>query len=52
MTAKKLEPPLFIDLPFDEALKRYVQTKPIEVQSPPGRKKKGDKTEPEDSGDP
>ena len=40
MTAKKLEPPLFIDLPFDEAMRRYVQTKPGEVQPPPRRPKK------------
>ena len=46
MTAKKLEPPLFIDLPFDEALRRYAQTRPGEVQPPPGRTAKGAKPKP------
>lgn len=40
MTGKKTEPPLHLDMPFDEALRRFVQTKPEEVKPPPGRKAK------------
>lgn len=40
MTSKKAEPPLHLDMPFDEALRRFVQTKPDEVQPPPGKKPK------------
>lgn len=40
MTRKTPEPPLHIDLPFDEALRRFAQTKPEEVASPVGRKRK------------
>ncbi len=29
---KKLEPKLKLDMPFDEALRRFVQTKPEEVE--------------------
>jgi len=29
---KKLEPKLKLDMPFDEALRRFVQTKPKEVE--------------------
>ena len=47
MTGKKTEPPLFIDLPTDEVLARYVQTKPEEVRPPPGRKRKGARPKPD-----
>jgi hypothetical protein len=52
MTKKKgktLEPPLGLDMPFDEALKRFIGTDPKEVEAsirrakkkkPPGGKKK------------
>lgn len=40
MSAKELERPLFINMDFDEALRRYAQTKPEEVQPAPGQKKK------------
>lgn len=40
MTSKKTEPPLALDMPFDEAMRRFIQTKPEEVQAPPGRKPK------------
>jgi len=38
VTSKKTEPPLHLDMPFDEALRRFVQTKPEEVKPPPGRR--------------
>ena len=38
--AKKLEPPLHLDMEFGEALQRFAQTKPEEVEPPKGRKKK------------
>lgn len=41
MTSKKTEPPLHLDMPFDEALRRFVQTKPEELPAATGRKKKG-----------
>lgn len=31
------QPPLFIDLPFEEALRRYVQTDPAELPPKPKR---------------
>jgi hypothetical protein len=46
---KKLEPKLKLDMPFDEALARYVQTNPKEVEksiergkqkTPPAKSKK------------
>lgn len=46
MTRKTPEPPLYIDLPPDEALRRFVQTKPEEVRPPPGRPRKAPKAEP------
>ena len=33
----KLEPPLHLDMPFDEALARYAQTKAEEVEPPKGK---------------
>jgi hypothetical protein len=46
MNSKKLEPPLFIDMDFGEALGRFAQTKPEEVEPPPGRKAKSGKQKP------
>jgi hypothetical protein len=43
---KKLEPPLYLDMPFGEALGRYAQTKPEEVEPPPGKKRKKGRPEP------
>lgn len=40
MNGKKLERPLFLDMPFGEALARYAQTKPEEAEPPPGASKK------------
>jgi hypothetical protein len=37
---RKTEPPLHLDMGFDEALRRYAQTKPEEVEPPPGKAKK------------
>ncbi len=37
---KKQEPPLFLDMSFDEALTRFARTKPEEVKPPNGRKNK------------
>jgi len=37
---RKLEPPLYLDLPTDEALERFIQTKPEEVAPPRGRARK------------
>lgn len=46
MNGKKLERPLHLDMPADEALARFIQTKPEEVDPPPGRKRKDAKPEP------
>lgn len=46
MNGKKLERPLYLDMAFGEALARYAQTKPEEVDPPRGRKRKGAKPEP------
>jgi hypothetical protein len=43
---KKLERPLFIDLPFEEALARYAQTKAEEVEPAPGQKRKSPRPKP------
>ena len=37
---RKLEPPLHLDMPFEEALQRFAQTKPEEVEPAPGKKPK------------
>jgi hypothetical protein len=37
---RKLEPPLHLDMDFDEALQRFAQTDPAEVEPPPGKPKK------------
>jgi hypothetical protein len=47
MNSKKLERPLFLDMAFREALERYAQTKPEEVQPPPGKRRKGAKPKPD-----
>ena len=36
----KVERPLFINMDFEEALARFSQTKPEEVEPPKGRKRK------------
>ena len=38
--ARKTDPPLHLEMGFDEALARFAQTKPEEVEPPPGRKRK------------
>lgn len=40
MKGRKLEPPLYLDLPTDEALARFIQTDPSEVKPAPGQKAK------------
>lgn len=45
MKGKKLEPPLYLDMPADEALARFIQTKPEEVKPEPGRKAKAARPE-------
>ncbi len=37
---RKTDPPLHLDMEFGEALQRFVQTKPEEVEAPKGREKK------------
>jgi len=39
-TGRKTEPPLHLDMEFDEALRRFAQTKPEEVEPPKARKRK------------
>lgn len=46
MTGKKYELPLYIDMDFDEALKRYAGTDPQEVGKLEGKKKAGRKERP------
>lgn len=43
---KKLERPLYLDMPFGEALARYAQTKPEEVEPAPGQKRKSARPKP------
>ena len=38
--ARKTEPPLRLDIEFGEALARFAQTKPEEVEPAPGKKPK------------
>jgi len=38
--ARKTDPPLFLDMEFGEALARFAQTKPEEVEPPKGKKRK------------
>ena len=48
MTERKLEPPLFLDMGFEEALARFAKTDPREIDESVDRSKKkkppGDKT--------
>lgn len=46
MSGKELERPLFLDMDFGEALRRYAQTKPEEVTPAPGQKRKAARPEP------
>jgi hypothetical protein len=46
MTSKKAEPPLFIDLPFEEAMRRFIQTDPAEVKPAPGQTRKSTRPKP------
>ena len=46
MTGKRHEPPLYIDMVFDEALERYVGTDPKEVEKLGAKKKAGRKKRP------
>ena len=41
MIGKKHEPPLYIDMDFDEALERYVGTDPKQVEKIETKKKAG-----------
>jgi hypothetical protein len=43
---RKTERPLYLDMPFDEALTRYVGSKPDEVQPPPGKQRKAARPKP------
>ena len=38
--ARKTEPPLYLEMEFGEALARYAQTKPEQVEPPKGKTKK------------
>ncbi len=46
MTGRKLDPPLYLDLPADEALARFIQTKPEEVKPAPGQTAKAARPRP------
>jgi hypothetical protein len=46
MKGRKLEPPLHLDMPTDEALARFIQTRPEEVDPGKGRKRKDARPEP------
>lgn len=46
MTDKKLERALYLDMPFGEALARYAQTKPEEVEPAPGQRRKAARPKP------
>lgn len=46
MNDKKLERPLYLDMDFGEALTRYAQTDPDEVEPAPGQKKKNARPKP------
>jgi len=43
--AKKPERPLFLDMDFGEALARYAQKKPEELEPPPGKVRKAPRPE-------
>jgi hypothetical protein len=42
----KPERPLYLNMPFDEALTRYIGTKAEEVEPPAGRKRKAARPKP------
>jgi len=42
----KPERPLYLKMPFDEALARFIQTKAAEVDPPRGRKRKAARPKP------
>jgi hypothetical protein len=44
--ARKTEPPLHLDMEFGEALARFAQTKPEEVEPPKGKKRKKSESSP------
>lgn len=44
--APKPERPLFLDMALGEALARYAQTKPEEVEPPPGKSRKASRPGP------
>lgn len=46
MNEKKLERPLYIDMPFAEALVRYAKTVPAEVDPPKSRTRKSARPKP------
>lgn len=48
MTKRKYEKPLYIEMPFEEALGRYAGTDPKELERP--KKKTGDKKPPARTG--
>ena len=48
---KKLERPLFIDMDFGEALRRFAQTKPEEVEPALGQRKKAVRHKPKPKSD-
>lgn len=50
MNGPKLERPLHLDMDFGEALRRYVQTKPDEVQPAPGQRQKNARPNPAPEG--
>jgi hypothetical protein len=43
---RKLERPLYLDLPTDEALARFIRTKPEEVKPAKGKKPKAARPQP------
>ncbi len=45
--SKKLERPLYLDMPFGEALARFAQTKPAEVEQLTPKTAKGAKPKPD-----
>ena len=45
---RKTERPLYLNMPFDEALRRYVGVDPAEVDPAPGQKRKVARPKPGD----
>ena len=46
MNGKKLERPLYIAMNTDEALARFIKTKPEEVEPAPGQRRKAARPKP------